>query len=73
MGIIDSTSVKLTCAKCGATETGRAVQKGSSYGAGSWGDFGAFFQLDVASEQGIDGPEVTSADCKKCKVPARIE
>jgi len=72
MGIIDETSARLTCAKCGATEVLRAVQKGSSYGLGGWGDFGASSKFEVQSKRGVDGPEVTSAVCRKCKVPAQI-
>jgi hypothetical protein len=72
MGVIDETSVKLSCEKCGAAEVQRAVQKGSVYGVGAWGNFGDFSQFDASTKQGIDGPEVTSATCKKCKAPARI-
>ncbi len=72
MGIVDSKTVKLSCGTCGAAEVSRAVQRGSSYSLGAWDDFD-FSQFDASTEEGIDGPELTSATCKKCKVPARIE
>jgi hypothetical protein len=50
----------------------RAVQKGSSYGLGSWDDFSVSSEFDVLSRGGADGPVVTAATCKRCNVPARI-
>ena len=73
MGTIDRTSVKLACVKCGITETSAALQKGSSWSIGSWEDLDPFHQFDASTKQGIDGPEVTSATCKKCKAPAQID
>lgn len=72
MGIIDETSAKLTCPKCGAMDTIRASQKGSVYAVGRWGDFSEATNFDVETKRGVDGPEVTSAKCKTCKVAADV-
>lgn len=72
MGVIDETSVRLRCEKCGATDTIRATQKGSVYSPGAWSDFSASKTFDVVSKRGSDGPEVTSAACKNCKAPALV-
>lgn len=71
MGITDRTWAKLTCSKCGKTETREALEKGSAYGA-SWGDFDAFTMFNVSVKREIYGPEVASATCKTCNLPAII-
>jgi len=73
MGVIDKTWVKLTCNKCGATETSSAVQKGSAYNIGSWSDLSPFSKFQATTKRGEDGPEVTAATCNKCKAPAKVE
>lgn len=72
---IDSTTVELTCPKCGATEKGTARQSGGSITAtkfylGPWSSLGPFTRFDVVEAKGHDGPVVSSAVCKVCKVPA---
>jgi hypothetical protein len=72
MGIADETRVRLTCAKCGATDVVHALQKGSGYGLGAWSDFSDSSAFDFDSKNGADGPNMTAATCKRCKVPALI-
>ena len=72
MGIVDSQSIMLKCEKCGATEESRTVQRGSAYRLGDWDDFSSVERFNLVAPQGRDGPEVTSAECKGCKVPAKI-
>lgn len=73
MGFVDETKVRLTCGKCGATDVIRAVQKGSGWGFGEWGDFSDSSLFDVQSGPGGDGPTVTAATCKRCKVAAQVD
>lgn len=73
MGFIDSIDWKLTCPKSGATDTVGARQKGSMYSFSSWGDIRQSHLFDVVSKPSIDSPDLESATCKKCKVPAQVE
>ncbi len=72
MGIIDDTAVNIVCEKCGAKDTVRAVQTGSSYGLGSWSNFSPSNGFDIESKRGVDAPNVVSAVCKKCRLPALV-
>jgi len=71
MGIIDKNSVTLYCPSCGQSETLTAVEKGSVYGSSGWNDFNKSEHFIVVSEEnGIAGPHVESAKCKKCNCDA---
>lgn len=72
MGFIDKKTATLTCATCGFSEDLNALEKGDAHSS-SWQTFGSsehFFFGET--EDRIGGPVVTSATCKKCKNPARV-
>lgn len=73
MGTIDSLDWKLTCPQCGAEEKVWATQRGSSFNIGPWSDIRGAELFAVVSKRGIDGPDLDSATCKKCQVPARVD
>lgn len=73
MGTIDSLDWKLTCPLCGAAEKVWATQRGSSFNIGPWSDIRGADRFEVVSKPGIDGPDLDSATCKKCKVSASVE
>lgn len=73
MGIIDKVNWNLTCPKCNATDTVSARQKGSAWSVGEWSDISASTQFEIESKPGIDGPDLESATCKACKVPAQVK
>lgn len=74
MGVIDKKTVTLSCPSCGQTETLTAVEKGSVYGSSGWNDFNESVQFIVVSEEdGISGPNIVSAKCKKCSCDAVYE
>ena len=71
MGVIDKNTVTLRCPSCGQTEMLTAVEKGSVYGSSGWHDFNESAHFFVVSEKdGIAGPHVVSAKCKKCRCDA---
>lgn len=72
MGIIDTMNWKLTCPKCNATDTVSARQKGSMWSPGPWSDISGSALFDIESKPGVDGPELESASCRTCKVPAQV-
>ncbi len=74
MGIIDSTTFKLSC-PCGPAELQTVVQYGSNYGAGEWKSGKSFDAFDVRWGPGhpVSGPQIASATCKACGSPAVIE
>ncbi|MDR7068094.1 hypothetical protein J2X02_000911 [Pseudoxanthomonas japonensis] len=74
MGIIDSTTFKLSCS-CRSAELQTVVQYGSNYGAGEWQSGKSFDAFDVRWGPGhsVSGPQIASAACKACGSPAAIE
>ena len=71
MGIIDKNTVTLRCPSCDQSETLTAVEKGSVYGSSGWNDFNESTYFKVSSEDdGIGGPHIVSAKCKKCDCDA---
>jgi hypothetical protein len=71
MGIIDKTTVKLRCPSCDQSETLTAIEKGSVYGSSGWNDFNESTYFNVSSiDEGIGGPQIVSARCKKCDCDA---
>lgn len=73
MGTVDSITWKLKCSQCGAAEKVWATQRGSSFHLGPWSDIHGATLFDLVSKPGIDGPDLDSATCKKCKVPASVD
>ena len=75
MGIIDSTHYRLTCEKCGISDTLSSHQYGSSWAPGEWDSLGPSLQFDAVIDAGtkVSGPHVKSAACKKCRAEAKIE
>lgn len=74
MGIIDMRTYKLTCAKCEATQSSTVVQKGSVWGGASWGAAATFSNFNTTwSDSGADEPQLQSAFCKECDIPASVE
>ena len=73
MGTIDKCTYTLTCTKCGATEFSSVLDKGSSWSGSSWETGTEFFGFNTAwSGGGIDEPELQSASCKQCGIPATV-
>lgn len=74
MGVIDSTTFKLSCS-CGAAEFQTVVQYGSNYGAGEWQSRKSFSDFDVqwGPSHPASGPSITSATCKACGSPALVD
>lgn len=73
MGTIDTNRFTLTCEKCGNEESVSVHEKGSSYGS-SWQHGPAMEEFIVQwQDQGIQGPIITKATCKSCKIAARID
>lgn len=73
MGTIDSREWKLKCPQCMATGIAWATQRGSSFNIGPWSDIRKSELFDITtSSVVIDGPELDTATCKKCQIPALI-
>ncbi len=71
MGIIDKTTYRLTCSRCGAHETASVLDKGSSWGGSHWQSSAKFEQFEISwSGGGNTEPVITSAICKRCGTAA---
>lgn len=74
MGIIDSMTFTLVCRECGTSESIQAVDRGSIWSGSHWSGLSSAARFDVTSVGGaLVAPTVTSATCKSCGLPARIE
>jgi predicted RNA-binding Zn-ribbon protein involved in translation (DUF1610 family) len=74
MGIIDSTWFRFTCPKCGTNETVVVHDKGSGWSGSAWGTIRPLTRFDVtATGGGKEEPEVKTATCKTCGVPATVD
>ena len=72
MGAVDRIWFKFTCPKCGKSDIETATDSGRD--RQNWGTISSGEFFTVASTGGRrDEPDVTSAECKDCKVPAKIE
>jgi hypothetical protein len=73
MGVTDRLWVKLTCEKCGISETSTAAEKGSMWGA-SWNDLNTLEKFEaVITGGGREEPDVKSAKCNTCGANATID
>ena len=73
MGVIDKTTFNIKCNCCGATESGSAVEYGSSYRS-SWGSNPKFDKFYVIWQQDSKyGPEIEEAICNRCGVIANVD
>ncbi len=63
MGFVDSVTYGFAC-KCGATESIKLVEYGSSYGS-RWSDPKPMKNFEVKWARGFV-PSIQSATCKKC-------
>lgn len=72
MGIIDTTAIKITCAKCSIAESISIHQKGSIYNPYWQEGFEAesFILTWVGGNK--EEPKITSAKCKSCGSEAII-
>jgi len=70
MGVRDETTYRFSC-KCGALESVRSVEHGSSsYGGGLWTrPTSALFEVKWG-EDGYNGPTIESLVCRACGAPA---
>lgn len=74
MGIIDKTTHRLTCPQCGASETVDVLDKGSNWSGSHWQSGAKFERFDTTwSGGGSAEPDLVSATCKLCSVPAQRE
>jgi hypothetical protein len=73
MGIVDKTTHLFTCPSCGASETVRILETGSSYGS-SWSAAPETTRFDVNWRLNPYGePRPVSMTCKACGSNARDE
>lgn len=74
MGIIDKTTHRLTCPQCGASETADVLDKGSNWSGSHWQSSAKFERFDTTwSGGGSVEPDLVSATCRLCSVPAQRE
>jgi hypothetical protein len=72
MGVTDSTTHTLEC-ECGASESVRMVEYGSSYGA-SWQSGKAMAKFDVVwDETSPGGPRISEVKCRSCGAEPAIQ
>lgn len=73
MGTVDKTTHKLTCEKCGATETVTVYEEGSGYRS-SWQEPPATANFSVTWEENKwREPRVVAAKCNACGADAKDE
>jgi hypothetical protein len=73
MGIIDKRSYKLICKNCDEMESSSIHDKGSNWNGSSWDSQAIFSKFDTSwCGGGKDEPELLSAFCKQCTMPASI-
>ncbi len=74
MGIIDKTTHRLTCPQCGASETANVLGKGSNWSGSHWQSGANLGRFETTwSGGGSTEPDLVSATCKQCSVPAQRE
>ncbi len=73
MGIIDKKNYTLTCKNCNEMESSFILDKGSSWNGSSWDSKATYSKFDTYWDGGgIKEPELLSATCKKCNIPASL-
>jgi predicted nucleic-acid-binding Zn-ribbon protein len=74
MGIIDETTYKLHCPKCGHSESLSILDKGSNFGGSCWQSGAVFTSFETnLTGGGVQAPQLTTAICKTCGTTAIIE
>jgi len=72
VGIIDKTTYRLTCPKCGAVEKANVLDKGSNWSGSYWQSGATFERFETSwSGGGSTEPDLTSATCRQCGVAAQ--
>lgn len=72
MGIIDKSTHRLVCPKCGLSETATVLDKGSNWSGSHWQSGTKFEYFDTAWSGGCDAePNLISATCRQCGVNAQ--
>lgn len=74
MGVNDKVWFRVSCPKCGVSETASVADKGSTWGGPSWSSFPTFETFEVGGHGGTGPePELTAAKCNRCGGPAVIQ